>query len=56
MLHPGSETHRKFQFPGPDTVLLMAWREMALACDYLLFRYSGTYRRRQAMKRLREFF
>ena len=44
-----------FQLPGPDTILLFLWRKLALGCDYLLFRYSNTYRRRLAMKRLTEF-
>ncbi len=43
------------QWPGPGTALLFLQRKLALGCDYLLFRYSNTYRRRLAMKRLTEF-
>jgi len=44
-----------FQYPGPDKVLLFLWRKIASGCDFLLFRYSNTYRRQLAIKRLTEF-
>ena len=43
------------QLPGPDAVLIFLWRKLCSGGDYLLYRYSNTYRRHLAMKRLLEF-
>ncbi len=56
MIHVDPDTKQPTpQFPGPDQVLLFLWRKLASDCESLLFRYSNTYRRQLAIKRLTEF-